>query len=68
MLYFPSSWHRGFAERLNLRVPDFRESMTVVSDGKPTGAVAARQRVEEPHCFVVAWKRSRRGLSEMARA
>jgi len=46
MLYFPSSWRRTTVEF----VPDFRESMTVVSDGKPTGAVAARQRVEEPHC------------------
>lgn len=44
--YFPSSLRHEFAE-LNPRVSNF--SMTVVGDGKPTGAVAVQQREEEPH-------------------
>lgn len=70
MLYFflLSSSRRGLAGRLSSRVPDFQESMTVVSDGKPNGRGRGAAKGGRAASLAVAWKRSRRGLSEMARA
>lgn len=59
------------AERLNSRVPDFRESMTVDEDdgnGKSDGRCSSAAKGGSGIPFAVAWKRSRHGLSEMARA
>lgn len=68
MLYFPSPLHRGFAERLNSRVPDLRESMTVVGDGKPTGRGRGKERKSHAARGCMEKEPPRRGLSEMARA
>lgn len=57
------------AERLNSRVPDFRESMTVdEDDGERESSTGAAKGGITGITFAVAWKRSRHGLSEMARA